>query len=223
MPHYEPWTVEYLEEKFTNPDPWKYKTSPYEQAKYKRQIEIIKDRRLNPQNILEIGSAEGAHTRMLAESFTSAKITAVEISSKAIARAMVMLQDYQDRVEMTNADIAKHEPRMEESSFDACIWSESVYYVGARASLNETYHLLEKIVRKLRPGGILVMANTIDLPENIPESAITRRPLVDCYYNLLSSLADPAQRATYFDEKLGRVYEYQIWAFFRSSPYEFPC
>jgi SAM-dependent methyltransferase len=218
MQYYEPWTVEYLEEKFTKPDPWKYKTSPYEQSKYKRQIEIIKDRRLNPQKILEIGSAEGAHTLMLADSFPSAKITAVEISSKAIARAREMLQDYQDRVEMTNEDIVKHEPWIEENSFDACIWSESVYYVGARASLNDTYHLLEKVVRKLKPGGILVMANTINLPKNIPESSITKRPLIDCYYHLLSSLATPAQNATYFDEKLGRVYEYQIWAFFRPPP-----
>lgn len=58
MNSHAPWTVEYLEEKFAKPDPWRHKTSPYEQTKYKRQIEIIKDRRMMPEKILEIGSAE---------------------------------------------------------------------------------------------------------------------------------------------------------------------
>ncbi len=215
MIFHEPWTVDYLEEKFVRPDPWRYLTSPYEQTKYKRQIEIIRDRRPQPRRILEIGSAEGAHTLMLLESFPSAAITAVEISSNAIERARENLQHYKDRVKLTNADIIEHEPQIEEDSFDICIWSESVYYVGARTSLNETYRLLEKIVGKLHPGGILVMANTVDLPEDIPESVITRRSIIDCYYHLLFSLAAPALKATYFDEKFGRVYEYQIWAFFR--------
>lgn len=211
----EPWTVGYLEEKFSRPDPWKYLTSPYEQAKYRRQIEIIKDRRPQPRRILEIGSAEGVHTLMLRESFPSACIASVEISSKAIGRARERLARHKDGVELVNADIIEYEPRIEENRFDVCVWSESVYYVGAKASLNKTYHLLGKIVGKLKPGGILVMANTIDLPEDIPESVITRRPLIDCYYRLLSSLCVPAMKSTYLDEKFGRVYEYQIWAFSR--------
>lgn len=215
MTYHEPWTVDYLEEKFARPDPWKYLTSPYEQTKYRRQIELIKDRRPEAGRILEIGSAEGAHTQILAESFPSARITAVEISSKAIDRAREKLENYKDRVELANADIVEYESRIDDGCFDVCVWSESVYYVGARASLNETYRLLEKIVGKLVPGGILIMANTVDLPEDIPESVITKRPIIDCYYRLLSSLAAPAQKATYFDEKFGRVYEYQIWAFFR--------
>jgi SAM-dependent methyltransferase len=215
MTHHEPWTVDYLEEKFARPDPWKYLTSPYEQTKYRRQVEVIKDRRPKPWRILEIGSAEGAHTLILAESFPSARITAVEISSRAIDRAREKLGNYKDQVELANADIIEYESMIDDGSFDVCVWSESVYYVGARALLNDTYHLIEKIVGKLVPGGILVMANTVDLPKDIPESVITRRPIIDCYYQMLSSLATPVQKATYFDEKFGRVYEYQIWAFFR--------
>lgn len=215
MISHEPWTVDYLEEKFARPDPWKYLTSPYEQTKYRRQIEIIRDRRPQPREILEIGSAESAHTLMLLESFPSARITAVEISSNAIGRAREKLGRYRDRIELANADIVEFESRMDDGSFDVCVWSESVYYVGARASLNETYRLLEKIVGKIKPEGIMVMANTVDLPEDIPESVITRRPIIDCYYHLLSSLAAPALKATYFDKKFDRVYEYQIWAFSR--------
>lgn len=217
MIHTDPWTVGYLEEKFARPDPWRYLTSPYEQTKYKRQIEIIKDRRPDPRRIIEIGSAEGAHTIMLAESFQSASITAIEILPKPIERASERLAQYKDRVELVNADIIEYEPRIDENSFDVCVWSESVYYVGAKVSLNETYHLIGKIAGKLKPGGILVMANTIDLPDDIPESAITRRSIIDCYYHMLSDFCKPAMKATYHDWKFGRVYEYQIWAFSRTN------
>lgn len=215
MTSYHPWTVGYLEEMFANPDPWKYLTSPYERTKYQRQINIIADRMPAPGRILEIGSAEGAHTFMIAKHFPSAQITCVEISANALSRARERLKPYKDRVEFVNADILKYEPQMEESSCDVCVWSESVYYVGASISLNRTYCLLKEIVGKLRPGGLLVMANTVDLPEDIPESIITSRPLIDCYYYFLSSLAEPTLKSVYVEEKHGRLYEYQIWAFRR--------
>jgi hypothetical protein len=51
------------------------------------------------------------------------------------------------------------------------------------------------------------MSNTVDQPEDIHEPLLTKRPLIDCYYNLLSSIAAPACRAIYVEEKLGRIYE----------------
>ncbi len=209
----DPWTAEYLEEKFSNPDPWKYFTSSYEKIKYRRQVDVITDRRPNPQKILEIGSAEGAHTIMLAEQFPTAQITGIDLTAHAIERAKENLRRYGDRIKLVNADIITHEPLLEDSAYDVCIWSESVYYIGAQVSLNRTYRLLKRIIGKLLPGGILIMANTVDLPENIPESAITERPLIDCYYNFISSQIEPALKATYTENKFGRIYEYQIWAF----------
>ncbi len=211
----DPWTVGYLEEKFTSSDPWRYFTSDYEQTKYKRQLDVIIDRMPDPRKILEIGSAEGAQTLMLAECFPLARITGIEISVNAIKRAEENLRKYRDRVELANADIIKYVAMIEDSAYDVCIWSEQVYYIGAQISLNDTYLLLKSILDKLRPGGILVMANTVDLPDDIPESVVTRRPLIDCYYYLLSSLAAPALKAIYVENKLGRIYEYQIWAFER--------
>lgn len=211
----DPWTIKYIEEKFASADPWKYFTSDYEQLKYSRQIYVIKDRMPDPHKILEIGSAEGAQTLLLVEQFPSARITGVERSVRAVSRAKENLLRYKNRIELVNADIIKYEPMLEKDAYDVCIWSESVYYMGAQLSLNETYGLLERIVGKLKPGGILVMANTVDLPEDIPESVVTKRPLIDCYYNLLSSLAAPALKGIYVEEKLGRIYEYQIWAFRR--------
>jgi hypothetical protein len=53
----------------------------------------------------------------------------------------------------------------------------------------------------------------LDLPEGIPESVVTKRPLIESYYVMLSSLASPISKSTYVEEKLSRMYEYQIWAF----------
>ena len=209
------WNARYMEEKFSVPDPWKYFSSPYEQKKYQRQLDVIKDRHPNPQKILEIGSAEGAQTLLLANHFPSAKIIAVDISAQAASRAKENLRPFLGRVEIVNSDILDWAPRIEDSSLDVCLWSESVYYLGARLPLDRTYALLQEVVAKLKGGGLLVMANAVDLPEDIPEASVTQRPLMDCYYHLLSCLASPAEKAVYVGEKQGRIYEYQIWAFLR--------
>jgi tRNA1(Val) A37 N6-methylase TrmN6 len=106
MKELHPWTTDYFEEKFEEPDPWKYFASSYEKIKYRRQLDIIQDRCPNPDKILEIGSAEGAQTLLLAETFPEAKITAVEISSKAIQRAEYNLAAHKNRLELINDDIA---------------------------------------------------------------------------------------------------------------------
>ena len=58
--------------------------------------------------------------------------------------------------------------------------SESVYYAGARLPLTKTYDLLGRIMDKLKVRWLLVMANTVDLPEDIPEHIVTKRPTMDC-------------------------------------------
>jgi len=169
----------------------------------------------NPARILEVGSAEGAQTLLLANQFPNAKVTGIEISSIAFERARGNLKSYENRVELVNADVIEYESRLDENAFDACIWSETVYYIGARLSLNDTYEFLNRMVRKLRVGGLMVMANTVDLSEDIPEWIVTRRPVIDCYYTMLSRLITPVIRSVYVEEKLGRIFEYQIWAFQR--------
>ncbi|MGD0952554.1 MAG: class I SAM-dependent methyltransferase [Methanotrichaceae archaeon] len=119
----DPWSIDYFEDKFAKPDPWKYFTSIYERTKYQRQLDIIKDRNQNPQRILEIGSAEGAQTLLLAAQFPEANITAIEISSNALGRAKNNLLQFADRIELINADIAEYEPCIEDSFYDVCIWS----------------------------------------------------------------------------------------------------
>ena len=211
----EPWKKEYLEEKFSKPDPWNYLTSPGEQQKYHRQMDAIIDRYPNLGKILEIGSAEGAHTLLLAKRFPNARITAIEISSQSMQRAGQNIAPFADRIELINADVVDFESRLENFSYNVCIWSESIYYLGARLNVIGLYDLMGKIIGKLQPGGLLVMANSVELPADIPESAVTKRPIIDSYYSLISSLANAATKSIYAEEKMGRIYEYQLWVFQR--------
>lgn len=67
---------------------------------------------------------------------------------------------------------------------------------------------------KLKQGGILCMANIVNQPD-APETPLTKRPIMDCYFSMLSHLAKPIHRSTYLEYKKesGRYYEYQIWLF----------
>ena len=146
--------------------------------------------------------------------FKEVRVTCIDISGQAMATARKRLLPWVDRVTLLEGDIAICAKYLEEG-YDVCIWSEAVYYLGAQVSLKRTYQVMGQVVSKIKPGGLLISANTVDLPQDIPEAEITARPLVECYYTLFSSLASPASRSVYIDEKAGRIYEYQVWAFIR--------
>jgi ubiquinone/menaquinone biosynthesis C-methylase UbiE len=169
----------------------------------------------DPVRILEVGSAEGAQTLLLANQFPKSKIIGVEISPIAFERAKRNLKSLEGKVELVNADIIEYQTKLNEVTFDVCIWSESIYYIGAQLTLNDTYEFLNKMVRKLRIGGLMVMANSVDLSRDIPEWIVTQKPLIECYYDMLSYLITPVFKSIYVEEKLGRIFEYQIWAFQR--------
>src|SRR5713226_2767451 len=67
-------------------DPWDYWTSEYEIRKYREQISLVAHL-TTPKRILEIACSTGAHTKLIHDAFPGAKITAIDISSVAIARA----------------------------------------------------------------------------------------------------------------------------------------
>ncbi len=209
------WSSDYFEEKFSSSDPWRYFTSPFERMKYKRQLDIIKENNPNPREILEIGCAEGAMTILLAESFLDSRITAIEISSKALMRARDNLKQFEGRIEFIHADIAEYLEKLMDNYFDILVWSESIYYLGARFPIYKMYGTLIETVKKLKQEGLLIMANVVDLPKGIPESIITEKPIINLYFSMLSNLAFPLQRVIYQEEKGEISYEYQIWVFKR--------
>lgn len=210
------WTKDYFEKEFKEPDPWRFSTSSYEQTKYRRQIDLVRDLVSKPAEILEIGCAEGVHTKMLAEAFPTSRITAIDISDRALERAKQNPSQY-NGVRLERADVIDFISTAKDGQFDVIVWSESIYYLGDGLTLRGPLEFLERVVAKLRKNGICCMANIIGQPD-APEIPLTRRPLMECYYHLLSSVARPVHRSTYLEHKAesGCDYDYQIWAFKRT-------
>lgn len=206
------WTKEYFDSGFKDKDPWYFFSSSYERRKYLRQLVLIKDRISTPKSILEIGCAEGAHTSMILDIFPEAEIVGVDISSVAIKRAIENVKS--DKVSFITADIINYINNIEDNFFDIIIWSESVYYIGDRLTLRDTFEYFDKIISKLKSGGLLCMANIID-QKDAPETPLTRRPIIKCYFSLLSHFTEPIHSSSYLDYKLesNKYYEYQIWIF----------
>ena len=208
------WTKEYFEKEFEKKDPWKFFTSDYEQKKYKRQIYLIKDRKKNPKRILEIGCAEGAHTIMLSQEFPQAKIDAVDLSDTAIQRAKETVES--NNVQFICAYMIEYIDKIKDGAFDIIVWSESVYYIGNRLNIKDIFEFFEKLVKKLKREGVLCMANIINQTEG-PESPLTKRQIMECYFSMLSNFIKPINKSIYLEYKKesGRHNEYQIWLFER--------
>lgn len=182
----------YFQKVFKEEDPWRYFVSGYENRKYVRQIEAIKQYSLQPQNILEIGCAEGAHTLMIAQAFPEASILGIDISETAVKRAKGNCQ-YCENANIIEADIIRlfKKGHFPENTFDVVIQSESLYYLFPRLLilLNLT-HYLKSITKILKNNGIFVTSNQIN---------IQTRPAMEICYSILKHLCTSAQNSEYED------------------------
>ncbi len=202
---------DWFEELYRDPDPWKFFTSDYEQRKYERQIAVLKRHRPDPENILEIGCAEGAFTKLLAEHFPKARITAIDLSSAALNRAIENLKSYGDRVELINDDIVEYVKILPKNNFDSCVFSETIYYLVGQHSMLTTYKTLAKIVDTLRVDGILVMANV--------KQAGPVKVVMESTRTMLLSLGKMISNSSYRDSKReNRFLRYEISVLRRNGP-----
>lgn len=208
------WANEFFEDEFEKQDPWKFFTSSYEQKKYIRQINLIKDRKPNPKKILEIGCAEGAHTKIINEVFPSAKIVAVDISYRAIKRAEKNI--HSDKINFIQADIINYINFFQNNEFDVIFWSESIYYIGDRLSTRHMFDFLEKVIKKLDKNGLICLANIINQADEV-ESSITKRSIMKQYFNMLRDCSNLVHFSVFveFKKESNQKYEYQIWIFKR--------
>lgn len=168
----------YFEEIFKEEDPWRYFACEYENKKYVRQIEAIKQYLPHPQNILEIGCAEGAHTLMLARAFPEASILGIEISKFAIERAKRNCE-YCQNVNIIGADVIElcKQTHFPENTFDVIIQSELLYYLFPKLFIYlNLIRYLKSITKILKNSGILVTSHQIN---------IRTKPAMEVYYLML--------------------------------------
>jgi SAM-dependent methyltransferase len=130
-------------------DPWSYESSPYEQRKYQKTLEILPRRRYK--RALEIGCSIGVFTEKLAEEGLAAEIVGVDLSQTALTRARERLGRF-EAVQLCLLDITR-DPI--EGSYDLIFCAEVLFYLG----LKNVQYVREKLVAALRGGGHLVLVN----------------------------------------------------------------
>jgi glycosyltransferase involved in cell wall biosynthesis/peptidoglycan/xylan/chitin deacetylase (PgdA/CDA1 family) len=132
---------------FAHKDPWNY-GSPYEQEKYRRQLDLLPDPPVG--RALELACAEGFFTRLLAPRVT--RLTATDISATAVERARARCAEHTN-IDWRTLDLSA-DPIPGDQDLIVC--SEVLYYL---ADTDELRCVLDRIVAALAPGGSLLTAH----------------------------------------------------------------
>jgi len=139
---------------FQREDPWNY-GSPYEQEKYRRQLELLPAE--PPQRAFELACAEGHFSRQLAPKV--GHLLASDISSTALARARLRCNGLRN-VEFARLDLSA-DCLPDEMDLICC--SEVLYYLDDEAELAR---VAQRVARALRPGGHLITAHSYVLKDD---------------------------------------------------------
>ncbi len=134
----------FFESIFEKSDPWNY-GSPYEQEKYRYQIELLPRGQLGA--CLELACAEGLFTQMVAPRFHS--FLATDISETALARARIRCADLK-QVSFQKFDLATGPLP---SGLDVIFCSEVLYYLRNE---DELAHVARRLAQALRHGGNII-------------------------------------------------------------------
>ncbi len=143
-------------------DPWDYWSSEYESRKYREQISLVAQFG-TPRHVLEIGCSTGAHTKLIHDAFPDAEITAVDISSTAIARAAKNLNEAKS-VSFHTADIFSFVETLAPHSMDLVIWSETFDFLHEHCTFGEFSRLVQRLNMCLVRGGILCVSHIVPGP-----------------------------------------------------------
>ena len=130
-------------------DPWSYESSPYEQRKYQRTLEILP--KAYYERVLEVGCSIGVFTEQLAEREISGKIVGIDVAQTALDQAQKRLEHF-DHVQLRCLDITRDSL---EGSFDLIFCAEVLYYLGSR----NIQLVRDKILSVLQAGGHLILVN----------------------------------------------------------------
>ncbi len=131
----------------SDPDPWRFASSPYEHAKYEATLASLP--RGTYAEALEIGCSIGVMTRRLAG--RCARLTAIDVAESALDAARARCADL-PHIRFACGAVPSDWP---EGVFDLILLSEVVYYLDR----DDIAVLVERIRAALRPGGDLVLVH----------------------------------------------------------------
>ncbi|MBI4057679.1 MAG: class I SAM-dependent methyltransferase [Elusimicrobia bacterium] len=141
-------------------DPYRYRTSSYEQARFQKTVEVLRDRRFH--RILEVGCGEGVLSRDLVQ--RTDVLVALDISAAALERARVQLDPWKQRVQFVQGNIRKWIQDCGHHSFDLIVLSEVLYYLGEKEQKGTFLEFsfldfLKDVSERLGPEGWILLAH----------------------------------------------------------------
>jgi 2-polyprenyl-3-methyl-5-hydroxy-6-metoxy-1,4-benzoquinol methylase len=131
----------------SNPDPWGFQTSAYEQTKYRQTLSALGHRRFTLG--LEVGCSIGVLTRELAVRCES--LLAVDIVEDPLEAARLRCAD-QPQVQFRRMQVPVEWP---EGCFDLMVFSEVLYFLSAA----EIRRCARRVLSSLSPVGMVVLVN----------------------------------------------------------------
>jgi SAM-dependent methyltransferase len=160
---------DFCEQLWQQGDPWDFEQSEYEKARCARLIQMLEDRRYP--RLFEIGCGAGAFTRLLGG--LADYILAVDVSPTAIERGRAMNADLA-HVEFRASNVMDYQWR-NDGSWDLVVLSDTTCYLGWLYSFFDIAWLAAELFAVTRPGGRLLLANTMhDGPDKLLLPHITR-------------------------------------------------
>jgi 2-polyprenyl-3-methyl-5-hydroxy-6-metoxy-1,4-benzoquinol methylase len=128
-------------------DPWAFRSSPYEQEKYRATLDLLPERRFG--SGLEIGCSIGVLTAQLAQ--RCGALLAIDCAEAAIARAQAECAACED-VRFAMHHVPGSFP---DGRFELIVVSEVLYFL----SLDDVARLAARCDQALLPGGVVLLAN----------------------------------------------------------------
>jgi len=130
-----------------DPDPWRFRTSPYEQSKYHHTLASLHGRRFR--SALEVGCSIGVLTRMLAPHCEA--VLAIDMIDQALQTAMAACAD-QPWVRFQRRTVPAEWP---EGAFDLIVLSEVLYFLNP----TDIAATADRVLDGLSPGGVVLLVN----------------------------------------------------------------
>jgi len=131
----------------SSPDPWGFTTSPYEQAKYRRTLSAIGDRRFK--SGLEVGCSIGILTHMLAPRCDT--ILGLDIIEDPLLAARSRCAD-DPHVQFRRLQVPAEWPAQR---FDLIVLSEVLYFLSAA----DIDRCANRVLTSLLPNATVVLVN----------------------------------------------------------------
>ncbi len=139
------------------PDPWRFRTSRYESAKYRATLRALPPRQF--ESALEVGCSVGVLTRMLAA--RCAALLAIDVAEAALAQARRRCAGLA-QVRLERRRVPQEWP---ERRFDLILLSEILYYLDR----NDLLCTAARARATAAPGGAVLLVH-YTRPTNYPAS-----------------------------------------------------